>query len=31
VAFFPLDALPENLAFPTDKLVLDQLRAAVCG
>jgi ADP-ribose pyrophosphatase YjhB (NUDIX family) len=27
VAFFPLDALPDNLAFPTDRLVLDQLRS----
>ncbi len=26
VAFFPLDALPEPLAFPTDRLVLDVLR-----
>jgi ADP-ribose pyrophosphatase YjhB (NUDIX family) len=25
--FFALDALPEPLAFPTDRLVLDQLRA----
>lgn len=25
-AFFPLDALPEPLAFPTDRLVLEQLR-----
>ncbi len=25
VAFFPLDALPEPLAFPTDRLVLAQL------
>ena len=24
--YFPLDALPENLAFPTDNLVLEQLR-----
>jgi len=24
--YFPLDALPENLAFPTDRLVLEQLR-----
>ena len=24
--YFPLDALPEGLAFPTDSLVLDQLR-----
>ena len=24
--FFPLDALPEPLAFPSDRLVLDQLR-----
>jgi 8-oxo-dGTP diphosphatase len=29
VAFFALDALPENLAFPTDKLVLEQLRTEV--
>ncbi|MGH2584693.1 MAG: NUDIX domain-containing protein [Dehalococcoidia bacterium] len=28
VRFFSLDALPENLAFPTDRLVLEQLRAA---
>lgn len=27
VAFFPLNALPENLAFPTDRLVLAQLQA----
>lgn len=27
VAYFPLDALPEPLAFPTDRLILDQLRA----
>jgi len=27
VGYFPLDALPEPLAFPTDRLVLDQLRA----
>jgi len=26
VRFFPLDALPEALAFPTDRLVLEQLR-----
>jgi ADP-ribose pyrophosphatase YjhB (NUDIX family) len=26
VDYFPLDALPEPLAFPTDRLVLDQLR-----
>jgi len=26
VAFFALDALPEPLAFPTDRLVLDDLR-----
>lgn len=26
--FFPLDALPEPLAFPTDRLVLEQLSAA---
>ena len=26
VEFFPLDALPDELAFPTDKLVLDRLR-----
>ena len=26
VDFFPLDALPEPLAFPTDDLVLEQLR-----
>lgn len=25
VTFFPLDALPENLAFPTDRLVLAEL------
>ena len=24
--YFPIDALPENLAFPTDNLVLEQLR-----
>ena len=24
--YFPLDALPEHLTFPTDILVLDQLR-----
>ena len=24
--YFLLDALPKNLAFPTDNLVLDQLR-----
>lgn len=27
VRFFPLDALPAELAFPTDRLVLEQLRA----
>jgi 8-oxo-dGTP diphosphatase len=27
VRFFPLDGLPEPLAFPTDRLVLAQLRA----
>ncbi len=27
VGFFHLDALPPELAFPTDRLVLDQLRA----
>lgn len=27
VAFFPLTALPAPLAFPTDRLVLEQLRA----
>lgn len=26
VRFFPLDALPEDLAFPTDRLVLERLR-----
>jgi hypothetical protein len=26
VDYFPLDALPDNLAFPTDRLVLEQLR-----
>ena len=26
VGYFPLDALPSPLAFPTDRLVLDQLR-----
>lgn len=26
VAFFPLDDLPADLAFPTDRLVLEQLR-----
>jgi ADP-ribose pyrophosphatase YjhB (NUDIX family) len=26
VAFFPLAAPPEDLAFPTDKLVLEELR-----
>ncbi len=26
VRFFPLDMLPENLAFPTDRLVLEGLR-----
>ena len=29
VDYFPLDALPEPLAFPTDRLVLDQLRQEV--
>ena len=28
VGFFPLNALPEPLAFPTDRLVLEQLRGA---
>jgi 8-oxo-dGTP diphosphatase len=28
LAFFPLDALPEPLAFPTDRLVLAELRRA---
>lgn len=27
VSFFPLDVLPEPLAFPTDRLVLDRLRS----
>ncbi len=27
VAFFPLDGLPADLAFPTDRLVLEKLRA----
>ena len=27
--YFPLDALPEPLAFPTDRLVLEQLRGEV--
>lgn len=27
VDYFPLDALPEPLAFPTDLLVLEQLRS----
>jgi ADP-ribose pyrophosphatase YjhB (NUDIX family) len=31
VQFFALDALPENLAFPTDLLVLAQLRAEDSG
>lgn len=31
IAFFPLDALPEPLAFPTDWLVLAQLREAADG
>ena len=26
MSFFSLDALPEELAFPTDRLVLDLLR-----
>ena len=26
VAYFPLDAPPERLAFPTDRLVIDELR-----
>ncbi len=26
VRFFPLDALPDDLAFPTDRLVLERLR-----
>lgn len=26
VEFFPLDALPDQLAFPTDRLVLNRLR-----
>lgn len=26
VDYFPLDALPEPMAFPTDMLVLEQLR-----
>ena len=29
--YFPLDALPEPLAFPTDRLVLEQLRAEALG
>ncbi len=29
VDYFPLDALPEPLAFPTDRLVLEQLRQEV--
>ena len=28
-AYFPLDALPEPLAFPTDRLVLEQLRGSL--
>lgn len=27
VGYFPLDAIPEPLAFPTDRLVLEQLRS----
>lgn len=30
VDFFPLSALPEPLAFPTDLLVLEQLRQELC-
>ena len=28
VAYFPLDALPSEIAFPTDRLVLEELRMA---
>lgn len=31
VAFFKLDSLPEPLAFPTDRLVLEQLRRTYAG
>jgi ADP-ribose pyrophosphatase YjhB (NUDIX family) len=31
LGFFPLDALPEPLAFPTDRLVLEQLRQEAAG
>ncbi|MSQ22196.1 MAG: NUDIX domain-containing protein [Dehalococcoidia bacterium] len=31
VDFFPLDTLPEPLAFPTDRLVLDQLKQETLG
>ena len=31
VGYFPLDGLPVPLAFPTDKLVLEQLRQEVLG
>ncbi len=31
VRFFPLDALPEALAFPTDRLVLERLRREAAG
>jgi 8-oxo-dGTP diphosphatase len=31
LAFFPLDALPDDLAFPTDRFVLEQLRREQTG
>ena len=31
VDYFPLNALPNPLAFPTDKLVLEQLRQEAVG
>jgi ADP-ribose pyrophosphatase YjhB (NUDIX family) len=31
VSFFPLDTLPENMAFPTDLLVCEKLKSSTTG